>query len=66
LIPAIIQKFEGTPIRALDQDDLVFLARRFRRHPVGRVLENELRQRAKRRRDANAHQRRAPGRSGND
>lgn len=64
LIPAIIPKFEGTPIRALDQDDLVFLARRYRRHPVmGRVLDNELRLRAKRRRDINSHQRRAPTRT---
>ena len=47
-IPATIPKFEGVAVRDLAQDDLVFLCRKYRCHPVlGRAFDFELRRRAR-------------------
>ena len=48
VIPDAVPKFAGAVVRDLHQDDLVFLARAYRRHPVlGRAFDTELRRRAK-------------------
>ena len=49
LIPCTIPKFAGTPVTALDLDDLRYILRHARRdRPLAAAIERELRRRAPR------------------
>lgn len=64
VISAAIPKFEGASLRDLDHDDLAFLARVYRWRPdLGRVLDDELRRRARVAVRRRGRRRRRPGAS---